>query len=304
MYNLGMARRIPRPPPATRLTVHNPARCDAGGVTLAGYIYNGRGVTGPPMRTLGRYAVVLVLGGGGSYADDSRPAVPVVTGDLLLILPDVPHTYGPPSGGRWDEFYVVFDGGVFDAWRSAGLLATAGPQRRLLPVEHWRQRLEAAAGGPADVGPTAALAAACRVQQFLVDALVAPADASGDERRWLDHARAALDAAAHADRRHLAGDPVRTVAGHAGVSYESFRKRFAAGVGVSPGRYLSARVIERACGLLHAGDPRTLADLADALGFCDAFHFSRQFKQYVGMSPRAFREQLVPAGRREGSPTA
>jgi AraC-like DNA-binding protein len=34
---------------------------------------------------------------------------------------------------------------------------------------------------------------------------------------------------------------------------------------------------------------RTLEDVADELGFSDAFHFSKAFKAGIGFSPRQFR---------------
>lgn len=57
--------------------------------------------------------------------------------------------------------------------------------------------------------------------------------------------------------------------------------------GVSPHQYVLRQRIERAKTLLLQGDC-SLVELADRLGFADQSHFIRQFKRFVGMTPRAF----------------
>jgi len=40
------------------------------------------------------------------------------------------------------------------------------------------------------------------------------------------------------------------------------------------------------------GGNLTDRQIAERLGFCDEFYFSRRFKQLTGRSPRQFREEL------------
>jgi AraC-like DNA-binding protein len=84
---------------------------------------------------------------------------------------------------------------------------------------------------------------------------------------------------------------VEAVARKLGMSYAGFRKRFVRLGGVSPAKFQMQSVIERACELIHRRGP-TNRELAGRLGFCDEFHFSRRFKQIVGLSPREFRQQI------------
>jgi AraC-like DNA-binding protein len=75
------------------------------------------------------------------------------------------------------------------------------------------------------------------------------------------------------------------------MSYTLFRKRFLELTGATPSQYRTVEIIRRACGrLLETDDP--LYQIAADLGFHDPFHFSRRFKQVVGLSPSDFRRQI------------
>jgi AraC-like DNA-binding protein len=79
------------------------------------------------------------------------------------------------------------------------------------------------------------------------------------------------------------------IARRVGLPYETFRKRFTEAMGVSPARYRTQKRIEAACQLLRFTPQLTNREAAEALGFADEFHFSRRFKEKVGVSPRQYR---------------
>lgn len=77
------------------------------------------------------------------------------------------------------------------------------------------------------------------------------------------------------------------------LSPSRFNAVFARVFSCSPMRYLRHLRLERACELLVTTDA-SIAAIADRLCFHDAFHFSKAFKNYVGLSPSVYRRQHRP----------
>jgi AraC family transcriptional regulator len=75
------------------------------------------------------------------------------------------------------------------------------------------------------------------------------------------------------------------------LSASRFAHAFRASAGVAPHRWLLKRRVERAKTLLkHSAE--TLTNVALSCGFADQSHFTRVFKQSVGVSPGAWRESV------------
>lgn len=238
------------------------------------------------LRTLRRYdsfALVYVVAGGGAYADELGARLQVSAGDAILVAPGLAHRYGPKIGERWDEIYLVFDGPIFDLWRKLGMLDPRRPVRKREPVELWFPRFESFLDAPLPRNVSEATLALTRFlelfAQLVAEELTAP---NGDG--WLPRALAILGS-------DLA-EPIQLtdVAERVGLGYETFRKRFLAEVGLAPGRYRRRKRIDAARQLLRY--PRlTNREIAHTLGFADEFHFSRQFRTEVGVTPRDYRRQ-------------
>ncbi|CAN5516777.1 hypothetical protein BH10PLA1_BH10PLA1_14250 [soil metagenome] len=266
----------------TRLVYQTSAVPSPGAVTLAGFIRNGAGVVGG-MRVFGRYAVVLVLDGRGRYSDVNGVDVPIRVGDLIVVLPELGHWYGPGPGESWSEFYIVFEGPVFDAWRSPAMLDASRPLVHLSPAKYWADRMEAIFESDTDLGKV------CRMQQFLADVFEHERQAlhPAHDQAWLAEAQRLMNAL-HTDPPLRPDDAAERL----GVSYEVFRKKFAKLTGSAPAKFRDARLIDLASRLL-TDRALPLKKIAARCGFCDEFHFSRRFKQKVGLAPSEFRERLT-----------
>lgn len=88
-----------------------------------------------------------------------------------------------------------------------------------------------------------------------------------------------------------AGNHVRSLADRMHVSESTLSKRFRAETGMSPGVYLEQLVIQKACRLLIEED-KSMAQIAEELGFSDQFYFTKYFKRKMHMPPSVYRRQM------------
>lgn len=251
-----------------------------GGIKIACFLNNGVGVL-TARRTLPHYTLVYVTRGQGSYRDERGVELSVNAGDAILIFPGVEHWYGPPRGETWNEFYLVFEGPIFDLWRSAGSLDETRPVIELAPMDFWRDRILGLIGGARAQTENDLVRETIRLQELLADISEAADKDMVDDIAWLEAAKQAI----------IETMDVRESAQRMEQSYEAFRKRFRKLAGRSPGRYRTSILMERACDML-AEPGVLLRDIADELGYCDEYHFSRQFSKTVGWSPSEYRSRI------------
>lgn len=261
------------------LQFQNTADSGMGRVTAAARLLNNGGI-GP--RTLDCYAFVYVIRGGGWFRDALGTEADLRPGSAFLLFPGVEHSYFPAKGETWDELYFLFEGAVFDMWCERGLLDPYRPVVELDPVELWSPRITdlwSRLDNPLDQ--------VCRVQQFFVECGFSPGTQAVDDKelRWLEKARSLL-----VDAERTA-DGVADVAREMGMSGQMFRKTFSRMQGCPPSRFQTLQVMELAARRLHT-ESVSVKELALELGFCDEFHFSRRFKELIGISPKAYRARL------------
>ena len=244
---------------------------------MAGAIRNSAGVSFDSMRVLGSFAVVLLTGGAGRYAQPGVRPVSVLPGDVIVIMPTLPHAYGPQPRDTWHEIYLVFDGPLFDCWHDE--LQRVQPIVRTGAVEPWERRFRDVAAAPTHLTQMALL------QTMLAQLIDFQTQSLTPSTKWFDRAQQLLAGPAKDPKC----DP-KAVARALGVGNEVFRKTFKRLAGVSPGRFRESAVLRQAASLLLKND-HTLADIAEQTGYCDAFHFSKRFKQTLGISPTQYRHQ-------------
>ena len=81
------------------------------------------------------------------------------------------------------------------------------------------------------------------------------------------------------------------LAAAAGLRTETVCRQFQRYLGKTPGDYLRAKKVELAADRLRKPGVR-VKEVAAAMGFSDAFHFSRVFKKELGVSPKTWRARL------------
>ena len=81
---------------------------------------------------------------------------------------------------------------------------------------------------------------------------------------------------------------VQTLADMVGVSEPHYRALFVKSYGKSPVDYITERRINGVVYLLDNTD-KTLEEIAELTGFCDAYYMTRQFKKIMGTTPGKYR---------------
>ncbi len=265
----------------SQFSFRNSVKAPVGQITSAGVHVNGSGVPAGELRVFGSYAIVSILEGAGHYEDAQGRCELVETGDLIVVFPDVAHTYGPPLGHTWTELFLIFEGEVFDLYRRAGVLDTGRPVRHLNPLMAWLPQMEAFLRQ----APTTAFGKAQetnRLLGLLTEMLLA--EAGEPQEEWLSHACRLLGTSLEKE------GALPQFAAQVGMPYETFRKYFRTQMGMSPAHYRSLRRIEAATELLRFTG-MTNSQVAEAVGFGDEYSFIKRFKQIKGITPYAFRRR-------------
>lgn len=278
------------PPPKYRAQpwLQSPLRTPVGEIELAGLLVNVGGIDPAAMRILRRFTLVLMVEGTGYYRDARGGKYDLQPGDVVLVFPEIAHAYGPVLGGEWTQIYFVFDGPQFQLWRAQGLLAPERPVLRLGSPDYWRRRLHDVVKGEPLHSAGAPLRAMGRFLQVVTEMIATDAENLRQAGRdgWLEKSLRLLG-----ERGPGGWPPPQAAAAQVGLNYENFRKRFVQLTGESPGRYQKRRRLEWACAAIYHGEA-SLKEIADQLGFCDVFHFSKAFKQEIGFTPSDYRKRV------------
>lgn len=235
----------------------------------------------PKMRKLDEYAIVYLFDGQGRYKDENGLDLKLTPGTCMMLFPDIAHHYAPDSPSDWSEIWVQFKGPVFDLWRSSGMIFENKPVFHLKPIDLWLKKFRGIASHSQYAYPAELV---CRLQTLLGDIITAQAtpDKTDEDTEWLKEiCERLIDDT-------LYGKSISELSSGLGCGYDYLRKRFTKLTGISPNQYRQDRRIEKACSLLTTSG-HNMDAIAQELGFCDAFHFSKTFKKMIGQSPSDFR---------------
>ncbi|HLO98362.1 MAG TPA: AraC family transcriptional regulator [Fimbriimonas sp.] len=257
--------------------MESPVQTPFGSVYLAGLHLFGHGSDDRNrLRTIDSHALVLVTRGGGSYKDGRGTKIQVQQGDLILVKAGAPHWYGPSKNQVWDEIYVCLDGAIFDHWFAYGQPIVRTITENFNSKSEWLLLwIEQLATTKSPRKQREALLA---LSQFIGE--IVSAD---NQDEWVERAKSAL-------RYNLREDvDLDAVAAELGSNSEAFRKRFQSHTGTSPIKFRNDAKMDAAKHLVRFHNKITNREVAETLGFSDEFHFSKRFKQIVGVTPNEFR---------------
>ncbi len=230
-------------------------------------------------------ALQVTLAGRGRFTDASGPHdLPPGTGFLCAVSdPKTSYGYPPEASEPWRFVYAAFQGPTALAMVSE-LTARFGHVVDLGTDSPLVERLTSYRQAHGQVVSLSPGAGAQRVMQILADVQAGRRqDASPDAGR--DLARRAVQLIRRRSEQNLNASQL---AGELGVSREHLTRVFGRQLGQSPYRFILRERMLQACQLLK-DTSLTTGQIALRLGYAAPAHFSRTFRNVIGMTPSRFR---------------
>lgn len=234
------------------------------------------------------YLTVMITKGRVRYCTVKGMDIECRDGDLLFIFPHLGCSFNALEGYRADFVLLGFVGDVFKLWEDSGLLNRENPVMHLGNSDYWKNRLMSIPLTDDPLANERDLVEVCRLQQFLTDARLQAADTciAPEDSKWKQ------EVLRHIGQSNHHTIDLNEIAQRTGMHYEAFRKRFRKVFRTSPKRFHNKLIADKACEMIQTQDMNNL-QIAEALGFCDEFYFSRFFKRAMGMSPREYRHFIA-----------
>lgn len=254
-----------------------------GRISQVGTIRRGTGTGEPGFRVArGYWMFVLILEGSGTYGDVYGTKRKISAGDWIMIFPDVGHSFGPVEGTTWSEFYLCFNGPLFDFWHFHGFLSPRNPSGRFAsPKVAWETMKKVLEELTRPLIPQQEALAIW--QLFLIRNCTTPGRNEHPEiDPRLDRVCQLIEQSIGADKPDW-----NAIAREAGIGYDNLRKLFRQQFGTSPSRYRNRLRLENAI-LLAQSRKLPIKKISEMLGYHDEAHFSRAFHQAKGRSFTAF----------------
>lgn len=232
------------------------------------------------------YLLVYFFDGRGKLESAHTGLVELKPGDLFIIPPGVWHRYGPETGEEWYEFWVLFEGVLAETFL---LHASKGNyiKRQCMffhmgKAHEFTSLFEAAfyhAGQNNSLKCTAAF--------YEIMQRIERSHSTTEEKVTNNSVRTVIEG--------IHSFPCREVdfekeAAALGISYATLRKAFVKNTGMPPYKYLLNHRMQYACNLL--ADGRTVKETCYDIGMKDPSHFSKLFKNIIGVSPLKFIEKV------------
>lgn len=269
--------------PASSYALYRSPPAAMGGLSVSG-IGRHRVSRAIIRRKLADFAVVLVEEGRGWLETRAAGRQAIVAPSLFWLFPDTAHSYGPDGPG-WSERWALFGGALTRDFTRMRLIVETAPVVSLSDLGGVRLLFDRLHAELSRDTPQSQAEAAATLYRLVVQAARQGAgrsdgDSHPDFREVVD------------DLRDHAAEPIdfSAFASRFGMSPATLRRKFALHTGLSPKSFQLRIRLDLAKQLLAATDSPVEA-VAQAVGFVDAFYFSRLFRSREDCSPSEFRRR-------------
>ncbi|MDR3337649.1 MAG: AraC family transcriptional regulator [Treponema sp.] len=240
-------------------------------------------------RILPIFQVVYVAQGEGVFNADGR-SYQVKPGCLMLILPEMWHSYKPVYETGWHEYWVGFKGDYFTRMLEEGILSprqiffNIGLHNDLIPI--FGRIFEAIRIQP----PLYQLRACSGILMLLAEMLTH--ERQGDKPSY--YQKIVEKAKFLMEQRVESVLSLSDISEELGLSSSRFSEIFKTYTAMTPYHYFIQLKIHRAERLLEE-EGSSVKEVSLNLGFEDQYYFSRLFKSKTGISPSDWKKYLNPA---------
>ncbi len=240
-------------------------------------------------RVLDEYGIIYVVRDCGEFDSKSTGLIDVGAGNVILVFPGVWHRYRPGSETGWEVYWVHFQGENVRQLQQRGFIRC---EEAVLTVGL----------DDAIIRPFVRLLDRLRMQSFgfqhmiaadtleILAAVLAAAGNYGRDRQvdvLVQQAKVFLE-------EDVEGVPcMEDIATKLNLSRARFFRVFKEATGYSPYQYYMEARLARARHMLRDSSI-SIQQIARTLGFCSVFHFSKVFKNKVGLTPTSWRQRGFP----------
>jgi AraC-like DNA-binding protein len=235
-------------------------------------------------RSHGTHLLIYCSSGRGNLQVEGE-TLPVRPGDLMILRAGQRHAYSADAADPWSILWVHYTGRLATDYNALfpaqAAVLHVGVQTRL--VNAFEQLLSLRGAGFAVLR---FVQGACLLKALLADFACAASLRSSRAGKQLD-----LEKLTRHMRENLGAElDLDALAATANLSKFHFSRRFRQHTGHAPIQFFIQMKMQRACELLDSTD-QPIKAIAGAVGYQDAFYFSRIFKRTIGVSPQAYRQQ-------------
>jgi AraC-like DNA-binding protein len=232
-------------------------------------------------RIIDAFQILMISEGSGIFKSSrTRGTQTVEAGSLFILFPSVWHCYAPAPETGWTEHWIECRGHAFE---TALKKRAIKPNQPIRPADsdfvHLFAEIHAWAARGALAHQTVISAQGLQLLALLADSKRNGGDEGGEIVQ-----RAMMRIMENLEKRIN----MRQLAEEMNIGYTRFSKLFQEHAHTSPKQYHLQVRLERGRELL-LNTSMTVKEIASRLGFENPFHFTNQFREVLGVPPRAWR---------------
>jgi len=210
----------------------------------------------------------------------------MTAGQLILIPPGVSHRYEADRVLPWNIYWFHYTGDQTNEYADLLGIDETIPVRQIGDTDSLIRQFESLyAAWISAFSDSALILSSIELAKTLclINSL-----RTSRHKNSLKSERRILSSVEYLTRQYHTPHTLEELAKNVGLSVPHYVALFRQHTGTTPIRFLTGIRLRRACELLISSDKR-IAEIARAVGYDDAFYFSRAFRKITGHSPTDYR---------------